>query len=87
MTRCINRHPFRLSTSPDVSMAFSGTHSTAKMSSQEAQKFINEVWGLQGVAYLIVVLRYYSRIVTLGWGRLALDDYLIAFATVGNAFF
>ncbi|KAJ0120454.1 hypothetical protein J7T55_015181 [Diaporthe amygdali] len=52
------------------------------MSSEEAQKFIDEVWGLQGVAYVVVVLRYYSRIVTLGWGKLALDDYLIALATL-----
>lgn len=52
------------------------------MSSDEAQKFIDEVWGLQGVAYLVLLLRYYSRIVTLGWGKLALDDLLIALATV-----
>ncbi|ROV88060.1 hypothetical protein VMCG_10397 [Cytospora schulzeri] len=48
----------------------------------EAQEFINEVWGLQGVAYLVLGLRYYSRIVTLGWRKFALDDYLIAVATV-----
>lgn len=52
------------------------------MSSDEAQKFIKEVWGLQGVAYLVLVLRYYSRIATLGWRKLALDDFLIALATV-----
>lgn len=52
------------------------------MSSDEAQNFIDEVWGLQGVAYLVLLLRYYSRIVTLGWGKLALDDFLIAVATV-----
>lgn len=52
------------------------------MSSDEAQNFIDEVWGLQGVAYLVLLLRYYSRIVTLGWGKLALDDFLIALATV-----
>lgn len=48
----------------------------------EAQEFINEVWGLQGVAYLVLILRYYSRVVTLGWGKFALDDYLIAVATI-----
>jgi hypothetical protein len=52
------------------------------MSSEEAQKFIDEVWGLQSVAYVVLVLRYYSRIATLGWGKLALDDILIALATV-----
>lgn len=52
------------------------------MSSEEAQNFIDEVWGLQGVAYVVLLLRYYSRIVTLGWGKLALDDFLIALATV-----
>lgn len=55
------------------------------MSSDEAQNFIDEVWGLQGVAYLVLLLRYYSRIVTLGWGKLALDDFLIAVATVCRA--
>lgn len=50
----------------------------------EAQEFINEVWGLQGVAYLVLGLRYYSRIVTLGWHKFALDDYLIAVATVSQ---
>ncbi|KUI65764.1 hypothetical protein VM1G_02258 [Cytospora mali] len=48
----------------------------------EAQEFINEVWGLQGVAYLVLVLRYYSRLVTLGWRKFALDDLIIAVATV-----
>lgn len=50
----------------------------------EAQEFINEVWGLQAVAYVVLVLRYYSRVVTLGWGKFALDDYLIAVATVSK---
>lgn len=56
------------------------------MSSDEAQRFIDEVWGLQGTAYLVLGLRYYSRIVTLGWGKLALDDFLMALATVCCSF-
>ncbi|ROW00012.1 hypothetical protein VPNG_08351 [Cytospora leucostoma] len=48
----------------------------------EAQEFINEVWGLQGVAYLALALRYYSRITTLGWRKFSLDDYMIALATL-----
>ncbi|KUI60976.1 hypothetical protein VP1G_08129 [Cytospora mali] len=48
----------------------------------EAQEFINEVWGLQGVAYLVLGLRYYARLVTLGWRKFALDDLMIAIATV-----
>lgn len=50
----------------------------------EAQEFINEVWGLQGVAYLVLGLRYYSRAVTLGWRKFALDDFLIAVASVSK---
>lgn len=65
-----------------LAMAITFKPNLHSMSSEEAQKFIDEVWGLQGVAYVVVVLRYYSRIVTLGRGKLALDDYLIALATV-----
>lgn len=70
----------------DASTCHPSLLSPHKMSSDEAQKFIDEVWGLQGVAYLVLLLRYYSRIVTLGWGKLALDDFLIALATVCCAF-
>lgn len=65
-----------------ASPCHSSPRSHHSMSSDEAQNFIDEVWGLQGVAYLVLLLRYYSRIVTLGWGKLALDDFLIALATV-----
>ncbi|KAJ0149024.1 hypothetical protein CTA2_603, partial [Colletotrichum tanaceti] len=48
----------------------------------EAENFIREVWGLQGVAYIIVGLRYYSRISTLGWQKFAWDDALMVLATI-----
>ncbi|KAH8882507.1 hypothetical protein GQ53DRAFT_812006 [Thozetella sp. PMI_491] len=47
-----------------------------------ANKFISEVWGLQGAAYLVVGLRYYSRIATLGWRKLAWDDFLMVLAVL-----
>ncbi|KAK6218448.1 hypothetical protein QIS74_06328 [Colletotrichum tabaci] len=50
--------------------------------SSEADRFIREVWGLQGVAYLVVGLRYYSRISTLGWQKFAWDDALMGLATL-----
>ncbi|KAI0135943.1 hypothetical protein F4776DRAFT_671124 [Hypoxylon sp. NC0597] len=50
------------------------------MSSEDA--FIQEVWGLQGTAYLVVALRYYNRISTLGWRSLASDDAIMLLAVV-----
>ncbi|KAI1759234.1 hypothetical protein GGR53DRAFT_166490 [Hypoxylon sp. FL1150] len=46
----------------------------------EAQAFIKEVWGLQGAAYLVVGLRYYSRFVNMGWRGLAWDDFIMLLA-------
>ncbi|KAI3554275.1 hypothetical protein CABS01_00960 [Colletotrichum abscissum] len=50
------------------------------MSAAEANAFIQEVWGLQGAAYLVVGLRYYSRASTLGWRKFAWDDALMLLA-------
>ncbi|KAK2007305.1 hypothetical protein LZ32DRAFT_695486 [Colletotrichum eremochloae] len=50
--------------------------------SDEANRFIQEVWGLQGTAYLVVGLRYYSRTSTLGWQNLGWDDFLMGIATL-----
>ncbi|KAJ0297656.1 hypothetical protein COL5a_004809 [Colletotrichum fioriniae] len=50
------------------------------MSAAEANAFIQEVWGLQGAAYLVVGLRYYSRASTLGWRKFAWDDALMFLA-------
>ncbi|GKT46128.1 uncharacterized protein ColSpa_06309 [Colletotrichum spaethianum] len=50
--------------------------------SAEAEKFIREVWGLQGAAYLVVGMRYYSRISTLGWRKVSWDDLLMGVATL-----
>lgn len=44
--------------------------------------FIRELWGLQGAAYLVVGLRYFSRIHSEGWSKLAWDDALMFMATV-----
>ncbi|KAI1335987.1 hypothetical protein F5Y15DRAFT_427541 [Xylariaceae sp. FL0016] len=48
----------------------------------EAQKFIQEVWGLQGTAYIIVALRYYNKLSTVGWRNLAWDDFLMFLAVL-----
>jgi len=45
-------------------------------------RFIRELWGLQGAAYLVVGLRYFSRIHSEGWSKLAWDDALMFMATV-----
>ncbi|KAI0850376.1 hypothetical protein F5Y00DRAFT_260674 [Daldinia vernicosa] len=52
------------------------------MPSESEQAFIREVWGLQGTAYLIVALRYYSRFSILGWQSLAWDDAIMFLAVV-----
>jgi hypothetical protein len=46
------------------------------------ERFIRELWTLQAVAYWVVALRYYCRIHTLGWSKLAWDDGLMFIATV-----
>ncbi len=50
-----------------------------------ANRFISEVWGLQGAAYIVVALRYYSRISTLGWSKLAWDDSIMLLAVVRDS--
>ncbi|KAF0329418.1 integral membrane protein pth11-like protein [Colletotrichum asianum] len=52
------------------------------MSAEAANAFIREVWGLQGAAYLVVGLRYYSRLTTLGWRKFAWDDFLMGVAVL-----
>ncbi|KAI1101463.1 hypothetical protein F4804DRAFT_347672 [Jackrogersella minutella] len=52
------------------------------MAHETEQDFIREVWGLQGAAYLVVILRYYNRIATLGWRCLAWDDTIMFVATM-----
>ncbi|KAF3809638.1 hypothetical protein GCG54_00012925 [Colletotrichum gloeosporioides] len=52
------------------------------MSAEAANAFIREVWGLQGAAYLVVGLRYYSRLSTLGWRKFAWDDFLMGVAVL-----
>lgn len=50
----------------------------------EAARFVREAWGLQGAAYIVVILRYFSRIRQLGWRKLALDDFLMFAALVSR---
>ncbi|KAF3056020.1 hypothetical protein GL218_06872 [Daldinia childiae] len=52
------------------------------MPNNTEQAFIREVWGLQGTAYLIVALRYYSRFEILGWRSLAWDDAIMFMAVL-----
>ncbi|KAK1775747.1 hypothetical protein QBC45DRAFT_382719 [Copromyces sp. CBS 386.78] len=47
---------------------------------REATRFLKECWSLQAVAYIVVGLRYFSRIRQLGWGKLAVDDGLMFLA-------
>lgn len=54
------------------------------MSAAEAQAFISEVWGLQGTAYLVVTLRYYSRVYKFGWDVLGWEDFFMLLATVSS---
>ncbi|KAF4969170.1 hypothetical protein FSARC_3546 [Fusarium sarcochroum] len=46
-----------------------------------ANAFIQEVWGLQGAAYLVVALRYYSQFSSFG-RRVQWDDILMLLATI-----
>ncbi|KAJ4367256.1 hypothetical protein N0V85_009139 [Neurospora sp. IMI 360204] len=43
----------------------------------ESARFVREAWGLQFAAYIVVILRYFSRIRQLGWRKLALDDFFM----------
>ncbi|TDZ49877.1 hypothetical protein CTRI78_v007776 [Colletotrichum trifolii] len=52
------------------------------MSAEAASAFIREVWGLQGAAYVVVGLRYYSRIRTLGISKFSWDDFLMGVAVL-----
>lgn len=53
--------------------------------SAEAEAFISEVWGLQGSAYLVVTLRYYSRVKKFGWDVLGWEDFFMLLATVSGS--
>ncbi|KAI1412539.1 hypothetical protein F5Y13DRAFT_190135 [Hypoxylon sp. FL1857] len=48
----------------------------------EEQSFVQEVWGLQGTAYLVAALRYYNRLSTFGWRNLAPDDAIMFLAVI-----
>ncbi|KAI1773934.1 hypothetical protein F4818DRAFT_442689 [Hypoxylon cercidicola] len=51
---------------------------------ESAEAFVKEVWGLQGTAYLVIGLRYYSRFANLGWRGLSWDDAIMLFSVVSN---
>lgn len=63
-------------------MADSAKAAAEAAAAKAAARFIQEVWGLQGTAYLIVAIRYYARIKNVGWGGLDWDDGLMVLATV-----
>ncbi|KAI1496212.1 hypothetical protein F5X99DRAFT_401083 [Biscogniauxia marginata] len=48
----------------------------------QANLFIQEVWGLQGTAYLVVALRYFSKLKTVGWRNFSWDDSLMFLAVL-----
>jgi hypothetical protein len=47
-----------------------------------AEQFNIEAFTLLGVGLFITILRTYTRMSTVGWRRLDVDDYLIWFAAV-----
>ena len=49
-----------------------------------AENFIAEAFSLLSIALVFIALRLYSRIITVGFRRLALDDYLMVFAGVSE---
>ncbi|KAK3947609.1 hypothetical protein QBC32DRAFT_270442 [Pseudoneurospora amorphoporcata] len=60
-------------TTADAAISASTAHT-------ESARFLKECWSLQAVAYMVVGLRYFSRIRQLGWGKLAMDDGLMFLA-------
>ncbi|KAB5566909.1 hypothetical protein GE09DRAFT_1219166 [Coniochaeta sp. 2T2.1] len=52
------------------------------MGANAVEEFLIELWVLQGVAFLVVVLRTVSRVRMIGWKNLSWDDLLMALATV-----
>ncbi|KAI2465734.1 hypothetical protein F4781DRAFT_12963 [Annulohypoxylon bovei var. microspora] len=52
------------------------------MSDESETAFIREVWGLQGTAYLVVALRYFNKLSTLGRHSLSWDDAIMLVAIV-----
>ncbi|KAI1390336.1 uncharacterized protein F4822DRAFT_401579 [Hypoxylon trugodes] len=52
------------------------------MSDSEAKAFIQEVWGLQGTAYFVVGLRYYTKLKIMGWHKFSWDDFIMFLAVL-----
>ncbi|KAK4156699.1 hypothetical protein C8A00DRAFT_12410 [Chaetomidium leptoderma] len=52
------------------------------MEADVVRKFLIELWVLLGTAILVVVLRFVSRIRTIGWRNLSWDDTLMAVAII-----
>ncbi|KAL0471334.1 hypothetical protein QR685DRAFT_551955 [Neurospora intermedia] len=57
-----------------------GDNYTTGVEPEEARRFVIECWSLQGVAYVVIGLRYFSRIRQVGWRKLALDDFFMLLA-------
>ena len=47
-----------------------------------AENFVAEAFSLLAIGLVIIALRLYSRIITVGFRRLAADDYLMVLAGV-----
>lgn len=50
-----------------------------------AENFIAEAFSLLAVALVVIALRWVSRVMTVGFKKLAPDDYLMVIAGVGQA--
>lgn len=61
-----------------------GDNYTTGVEPEEARRFVIECWSLQGVAYVVIGLRYFSRIRQVGWRKLALDDFFMLLALVSS---
>ncbi|KAI0189224.1 hypothetical protein F4808DRAFT_467553 [Astrocystis sublimbata] len=48
----------------------------------EANRFVGELWSLQGTAYLVILLRYYAKISISGFRGLSWDDAFMLLATL-----
>lgn len=50
-----------------------------------AENFIAEAFSLLAISLVVIVLRWISRVMTVGFSKLAADDYLMIVAGVSDA--
>lgn len=49
-----------------------------------AENFIAEAFSLLAIALVVIVLRWIARVLTVGFSKLAADDYLMVVAGVSK---